>query len=250
MVNTRQIRRKNRKQVPARLKALLQKEIGSICPFCRNEDVGHFEVHHIDGNPANNEISNLLMVCRICHSKITKGDITKADVHKKKNYLEARARSGAIPPSRKSIFTAREDLEFEYVRSSLDYLTRAFADQIVNTRQSAPKPKGYWDVRVSVLELLLMCYADNPVSLGMYDSWEKDREAILEHQDGDEIRFRLAMSSDLYDPIPRLIKYGLVSLKRDWNGHYNYTKKMHRFVHWIEYNQLKPKVYECEYKEL
>lgn len=71
---------KNRKPIPARKKALLQKEVNSICPFCKNEDVDHFQFHHIDENRENDELDNLLMLCAICHSRITKGDIPQLDV--------------------------------------------------------------------------------------------------------------------------------------------------------------------------
>lgn len=81
--------KKIRAKIPqvAKLKANLQKEINSICPFCENEDVGHFEIHHIDENPSNNEPLNLILLCPTCHSKITKGDITVIDVLKKKMSL-------------------------------------------------------------------------------------------------------------------------------------------------------------------
>ena len=77
---------KARTNIPqlAKVKANLQKEIGSVCPFCDNEEVGHFEIHHIDENPSNNEVGNLLLLCPTCHSKITKGDISSIDVYKKK----------------------------------------------------------------------------------------------------------------------------------------------------------------------
>jgi hypothetical protein len=78
--------KKNRTNIPKvnKIRAELQKEISSICPFCDNSDVGHFEIHHIDENPANNEIDNLILLCPICHSKITKGDIGQIEVFKKK----------------------------------------------------------------------------------------------------------------------------------------------------------------------
>ena len=75
---------KKRPRIIQKAKSLLQKEISSICPFCGNEDVDHFQFHHIDENPENNDILNLLMLCPICHSKITKGDITREDVERKK----------------------------------------------------------------------------------------------------------------------------------------------------------------------
>lgn len=79
---------KKRKSVPNKLRALLQKENQSKCPFCSNEDVDHFEVHHIDENPNNNEIQNLLLVCPLCHSKITKGDIDQNLVISTKNKIK------------------------------------------------------------------------------------------------------------------------------------------------------------------
>jgi hypothetical protein len=72
-----------------KVRAELQKEIGSVCPFCDSTDVGHFHIHHIDEEPANNSAINLLLVCPTCHSKITKGDITIAEVVKKKETLIA-----------------------------------------------------------------------------------------------------------------------------------------------------------------
>jgi len=96
--------KKVRTKIPqlAKLKANLQKEIGSICPFCDNEEVGHFEIHHIDENPSNNEIGNLLLLCPTCHSKITKGDIGEIDVYKKKISLISNPVSSK-PTSTKSV---------------------------------------------------------------------------------------------------------------------------------------------------
>jgi hypothetical protein len=78
--------RKIRANIPKvnMVRAELQKEINSICPFCDNDDVGHFEIHHIDEDPSNNSQFNLLLLCPICHSKITKGAISELEVYKKK----------------------------------------------------------------------------------------------------------------------------------------------------------------------
>ena len=87
-IKTKVTNRKPRKAIPAKTKSLLQKEINSVCPFCSNEDVEHFQIHHIDENPINNEFINLLMLCPNCHSKITKGDITEEIVIKTKMRLK------------------------------------------------------------------------------------------------------------------------------------------------------------------
>lgn len=77
---------KKRPKIPfeSKVRAELQKEINSKCPFCPSTDVGHFEIHHIDNNPANNDIKNLFLLCPTCHSKITKGDIAYERVVSKK----------------------------------------------------------------------------------------------------------------------------------------------------------------------
>lgn len=77
---------KTRVKIPKenKVRAELQKEISSVCPFCDNTEVGHFEVHHIDENPSNSTTNNLILLCPICHSKITKGDISLMEVYKKK----------------------------------------------------------------------------------------------------------------------------------------------------------------------
>jgi hypothetical protein len=89
--NVGEIKTKNRKKrtfISSKIRALLQKEIHSKCPFCNNEDVDHFEIHHIDDNPSSNCLSNLLMLCPTCHSKVTKKDISLEQVIRRKRQLQ------------------------------------------------------------------------------------------------------------------------------------------------------------------
>jgi len=79
--------KKPRKKIPTKVRAELQREINSKCPFCDSMDVGQFEVHHIDEDPANSNFSNLILVCPNCHSKITKHEITKEQVENVKKSL-------------------------------------------------------------------------------------------------------------------------------------------------------------------
>lgn len=81
--------KKTRTPIPQlnKVRAILQQEINSKCPFCNNTDVGHFEIHHIDETPDNNAMDNLILLCPICHSKITKKDISIEEVKKWKNNL-------------------------------------------------------------------------------------------------------------------------------------------------------------------
>jgi len=46
---------------------------GEQCQICDSEE--DIEVHHIDGDPTNNQPNNLLSVCRGCHGKIHSGEI-------------------------------------------------------------------------------------------------------------------------------------------------------------------------------
>lgn len=63
-----------------KVRAVLQQEINSKCPFCNNEDVAHFDIHHIDKIRNNHKIENLLLVCKICHSKIHNDEILFQEV--------------------------------------------------------------------------------------------------------------------------------------------------------------------------
>lgn len=48
------------------------REYPNECSVCGwNEDIDILEVHHIDENRENNEIDNLILLCPICHRKLT-----------------------------------------------------------------------------------------------------------------------------------------------------------------------------------
>lgn len=80
-------RLKQRKSIPALSSKKLYQEADNRCPFCGVADVAVLEIHHIDGDPSNNTIENLIVVCGNCHSKITRGEISPADVYAKKMEL-------------------------------------------------------------------------------------------------------------------------------------------------------------------
>lgn len=108
--------KKLRPKIPKenKVRAELQLEIDSNCPFCPSKDVGHFEIHHIDENPSNNDIENLIMLCPTCHSKITKGDITKqAVLVKKKTVNNKNGLTNSI-----EIFTSKELFQKEFIKQT------------------------------------------------------------------------------------------------------------------------------------
>lgn len=45
------------------------------------------EIHHIDGNSCNNDLSNALFICSICHDLIHSKKIVDGDNPTKKRYL-------------------------------------------------------------------------------------------------------------------------------------------------------------------
>lgn len=73
---------KQRTKIPQlnKVRSILQKDIDSTCPICSSDDVEHFQIHHMDENPSNHHLDNLILICPTCHSKITKGDISRDDV--------------------------------------------------------------------------------------------------------------------------------------------------------------------------
>lgn len=53
---------------------LVKMGVNFICQLCHKKDC-LLDVHHKDGNPFNNVISNLAIVCRGCHRKIHRQQI-------------------------------------------------------------------------------------------------------------------------------------------------------------------------------
>ena len=76
-----------RKTISALKQKQLLQEAESQCPFCHDQDVSTFEFHHIDGDPSNNDVSNLIVICSSCHTRITKGILSTMDVETKKKEL-------------------------------------------------------------------------------------------------------------------------------------------------------------------
>lgn len=127
------IDKKKRINVPVKMRALLQKEVNSKCPFCISEDVDHFQIHHIDENPENNEFGNLLMVCPLCHSKITKKDITLDEVLAVKKKLANKANIKKSNPSQSKV-KIKGNVKHSIVANTIT------AETIVFKGKTKPKP--------------------------------------------------------------------------------------------------------------
>jgi hypothetical protein len=123
---------KNRMTIPNKVKALLQQEINSMCPLCDDINVDHFEIHHIDEVPDNNDSGNLLMLCPICHSKITKKDITNEQIVQVKAYLTLKKNSARNDKNVNSI-KIRGNIKSSTIANSIN------AQTIIYKSPSKPK---------------------------------------------------------------------------------------------------------------
>jgi hypothetical protein len=108
-----------------KIRSVLQQEIDSTCPIpgCDSKDVGHFQIHHIDENPENNLIENLILVCPKCHSIINKGDISKEEVHQIKNQLPAKRQieCASITVDEKNCsWRSYDNLPFTFIQNDTD----------------------------------------------------------------------------------------------------------------------------------
>ena len=55
---------------------------GAICSVCSwDEDEDILDVHHIDGNRRHNKLENLVVLCPLCHAKITRKKYRLSDRH-------------------------------------------------------------------------------------------------------------------------------------------------------------------------
>jgi hypothetical protein len=68
---------KTRRKVSVNLKRQLILETGNKCSMPRCFHETGLEIHHIDENPENNDLQNLLLLCAVHHSQATKGEIDK-----------------------------------------------------------------------------------------------------------------------------------------------------------------------------
>ena len=87
-----EIKRKRKVPSLAITKSVL-KRYNCKCQFCGNNDISILELHHIDENPDNTTIDNLIPLCPNCHSKVTKGIISQHDV----DIMRQRVAVGTLP---------------------------------------------------------------------------------------------------------------------------------------------------------
>lgn len=60
---------KKRPKISEEIKAELLFSCRNTCPLCSNQGLP-MQIHHIDENPENNDLDNLIPLCLTCHSKV------------------------------------------------------------------------------------------------------------------------------------------------------------------------------------
>ena len=72
----------SRNPIPRLVEKRLYKEANSQCPRCEQADVATLQVHHIRpvAEGGSDDEENLIVLCSNCHSKVTKGKITEAEI--------------------------------------------------------------------------------------------------------------------------------------------------------------------------
>lgn len=155
--------------------------------------------------------------------------------------------------NRSRIFTSAEVADFEDIFGNLDVLMRVSATNVEDERspdRDTINRKGAWNVQASLLELLLKCYYQDSILFGSFDL-SGDREIISEAEDGRSVAFILNFGDyDVsIDPRPLLFKFDLISTQTTDRWYYRFTKRMHRFVRWIEYNEITPSKSTCVFIE-
>lgn len=112
------------------------------CCMCRKEG-RHVDIHHIDQNPANGEWSNLAVLCKLCHSRVT-GDeglgrrITPEEIMIYKREWEllcagssTKAKAAPLPGDRETIVLhADEHQTYEYDLDKGDSIHISFRSDI------------------------------------------------------------------------------------------------------------------------
>jgi hypothetical protein len=69
--------KKERTPIPASVDRQVRVEAGFRCSMTRCAATSGLEIHHIDGDPSNHDPGNLLLLCAVCHARVTNGEISR-----------------------------------------------------------------------------------------------------------------------------------------------------------------------------
>ena len=69
--NNRITRKKNRIAISAGLRLRMIQQVENCCERCNNYyDCKILEIHHIDGDPSNDDVGNMMVCCANCHKEL------------------------------------------------------------------------------------------------------------------------------------------------------------------------------------
>lgn len=151
-----------RKTLPSKITKLVFQEAQSQCPFCKVAEVSALEIHHITSVAAggSDTLDNLIVVCSNCHSQITAGDISEAEVRRMKIRLmnrrpgEGETSQHGIAPSHNVVnFTG--GVNYGIVAGSLNY------KGTTKPRVKVARPEGSIGAdldRLNYSKYLIQCY--------------------------------------------------------------------------------------------
>lgn len=77
----REVKKKQRIPIPEKTRMLVLERSGDKCAMCGEES--NLELHHINKNPSNNSLNNLIALCPTHHSKAQQGGIPIATLKSK-----------------------------------------------------------------------------------------------------------------------------------------------------------------------
>lgn len=148
---------KSRVTVPIRTQKRIFQEANSSCAFCAQSEVATLQIHHIDENPTNNDLGNLLLVCANCHTKITAKIISYSEVVNKKNELQERSNKISVSPPAVVVSITKSSFKGD-IAQNITKITSPKAPRIVHPPGSLGADlekrsyidyliKRYWDYR-------------------------------------------------------------------------------------------------------
>jgi hypothetical protein len=79
---------KTRPAIPAATVRALRLEAGYRCSVPHCGATSALEIHHIDGNPENNDVANLLLLCANHHARVTRKEIDRKECELVKKQLK------------------------------------------------------------------------------------------------------------------------------------------------------------------
>lgn len=144
---------KKRVALPKTLEKRAFQQAGSKCGFCPEHEVAALQAHHIDLDPANNVLENLLVVCATCHSKITGGVISESDVRTKKREVEWMHGQRAMqkPPAAVSVSITGSSFRGD-IAQNLTKIVSPHAPRVIHPAGSLGadlRKKGYIDYLIT-----------------------------------------------------------------------------------------------------